>query len=107
MVDAQRSFRNTTGGYWVAGSKPEAATHAITGQVPMTDVRRAAALSDGAAALVEYGLTDWKGLLDVLEHDGPASLVARVREAERTDPDGKRWPRFKPSDDATAILCTF
>jgi len=34
-------------------------------------------------------------------------LIARVRDAEQSDPDGVRWPRFKPSDDATAIFCTF
>jgi len=107
MVEVQRSYRNSPDGYWVAAGKPEAASHALTGQVPRSDVRRAAVLSDGAAALVEYGRTDWNGLLDILEHDGPAGLIARVRDAEQSDPDGVRWPRFKPSDDATAIFCTF
>jgi hypothetical protein len=107
MVEVQRSYRNAAGGYWVAAGKPEAARHALIGQVPRSDVRRAAVLSDGAAALVDYGLTDWNGLLDILEHDGPAALIGRVRDAEQSDPDGIRWRRFKPSDDATAILCTF
>jgi hypothetical protein len=107
MVRKQRSYRNAGGGYWVAAGKPEAAHHAVVGRVARSDLRRAAVLSDGAAALVEYGVTDWKGLLDILEHDGPASLIDRVRDAERIDPDGVRWPRFKPSDDATAIFCEF
>jgi hypothetical protein len=107
MVDLQRSYRNAPGGYWVAAGKPDAARHAVVGQTRLGEVRRAAVLSDGAAALIEYGLSDWKGLLDMLEHDGPARLIDRVREAERSDPHGIRWPRFKPSDDAAAILCTF
>jgi hypothetical protein len=107
MVTKQRSYRNAPGGYWVAAGKPEAARHAITGHVDRTELRRAAVLSDGAAALVEYGLTDWKGLLNLLEQDGPQSVIDRVREAERSDASGTRWPRFKPNDDATAILCTF
>jgi hypothetical protein len=108
MVELQRSYRNTTpDGYWVAAGRPEAAEHAITGHVPLADVRRSAVLSDGAAALVEYGLTDWNGLLDALELDGPSSMIDRVRDAERTDPGGVRWPRFKVSDDATAIFQTF
>jgi len=37
---------------------------------------------------------------------GPAELIRRVRRAERSDPDGKRWPRGKPSDDASAVYCT-
>jgi hypothetical protein len=107
MVDLQRSYRNAPDGYWVVAGKPEAADHAITGQLPRPDVQRAAVLSDGATSLVEYGLTDWKGLLDLLEHEGPQALIHRVRDAERSDPDGIRWPRFKPSDDATAILRMF
>jgi hypothetical protein len=105
MVDLQRSLRNAPDGYWVAAGQPNAADQAITGRVALADVRRAAVLSDGAAALVEYGLTDWKGLLDVLELDGPVTLARRVRDAERSDPDGARWPRFKPSDDSTVAFC--
>jgi len=107
MVTKQRSYRNSPGGYWVAAGKPEAAGHAVTGHANRNELRRAAVLSDGAAALVDYGLTDWKGLLDLLEHEGPESLIGRVREAERSDAVGTRWPRFKPNDDATAIFCTF
>jgi hypothetical protein len=107
MVDLQRSYRNAPDGYWVAAGHPGAADHAITGQVPLTDVRRAAVLSDGAAALVEYGQTDWKGLLGMLEHGGPASVVRHVREVERSDPNGIRWPRFKTSDDATVVFGSF
>jgi hypothetical protein len=34
-------------------------------------------------------------------------LVARVRAAEREDPDGTRWPRSKRHDDATIAVCSF
>jgi hypothetical protein len=107
MVTKQRSYRNSPDGYWVAAGKPEAASHAVAGHVDGTELRRAAVLSDGAAALVDYGLTDWKGLLNALEEDGPENLIGRVREAERSDTRGTQWPRFKPNDDATAVLCTF
>jgi len=106
MVHLQRSYRNASDGYWVVAGKPDAADHAITGELPRSDVQRAAVLSDGAASLVEYGLTDWKGVLDILDHEGPTALINRVREAERSDPEGTRWPHFKPSDDATALLYT-
>jgi hypothetical protein len=107
MVDLQRSYRNAPDGYWVAAGKPEAADHALAGKASRSHLRRAAVLSDGAAALVEYGLADWTGLLDILEQEGPGGLIGRVRDAEASDRDGTRWPRFKPSDDATAIFCTF
>jgi hypothetical protein len=106
MVRQQRLYRNDPDGYWVAAGKPAAAHHAVVGQLERADVRRTAVLSDGAAALVEYGLVDWSKLLDILEREGPASLIQRVRDAEASDIDGVRWPRFKRNDDATAIFCT-
>ncbi|KJK44985.1 hypothetical protein UK23_27780 [Lentzea aerocolonigenes] len=106
LVTAQRPHRNVPGGYWVAASKPEAAQHALTGSLPRAAVRRAALLTDGAAAYVEtYGIADWAATMDLLERQGPSALVTGVREAESADPHGSRWPRYKRSDDATAAFC--
>jgi hypothetical protein len=101
LVTKQRQHRNRENGYWVAGADPEAAPHAITGTCI---IRRAALMTDGAAALVsDYEITDWSGLLDLLDATGPTALIRRVRRVEESDPTGMRWPRYKASDDATAI----
>lgn len=106
LVTAQRPHRNSPGGYWVAAAKTEAARHALTGSLPRDAVRRAALLTDGAAAYAEaYAIADWPATMDLLEHHGPRELVARVRAAESTDPHGTRWPRYKRSDDATVAFC--
>ncbi|MFD0886707.1 integrase, partial [Streptosporangium algeriense] len=71
-------------------------------------VRSAALLSDGASRLTDlFGLATWRQLLDLLAHDGPQELIARVRAAEHDDPYGTRWPRHKTHDDATAAFWTF
>lgn len=102
LVAVQRRLRNEPGGYWVASTDPTAADEAITGSVDLAEVRRAALLTDGASRLVDsFGTLSWEQLLDLLETEGPAALIARTRAAERTDPAGERWPRFKRSDDAT------
>lgn len=108
LISAQRRLRNTPAGYWLAGSQPEAAEHAIVGSIALADVRRAAVLTDGAARLVEpFRVTDWNGLLDTLSRDGPRELLRQLRRAEADDPEGRRWPRYKPSDDATVayLIC--
>jgi hypothetical protein len=106
LVAAQRHHRNVTGGYWVAGARPEAAYEAITGQTPRSEVTRAALLSDGASCLVDkYGAADWAELLKILEEQGPNEVLSRVRALEDTDPLGECWPRYKRSDDATAVSC--
>ena len=103
LIAAQRRLRNTPDGYWLAGTQPEAAKHAIVGSIACTDVRRAAVLTDGAARLVElFHITDWNGLLDILNSGGPGQLLRQIRRAEASDPQGRRWPRYKPRDDATA-----
>jgi len=107
LIAAQRRVRNTAEGYWLAGSQPEAAQHAIVGSVALADVRRAAVLTDGAARLVEpFHITDWNGLLDILSSDGPRQLLRQLRCVEDSDPEGRRWARYKLKDDATVAYLT-
>ncbi|WP_198932550.1 hypothetical protein [Saccharothrix sp. CB00851] len=107
LVEAQRLIRNTPGGYWVAGTNPEAATEALSGSISKTLVKRAALLSDGAARLKEFDVASWGSIMDTLEISGPTGLISAVRDAEDSDPKGRRWPRYKKSDDATAVYLTF
>jgi hypothetical protein len=67
-------------------------------------LHRAVLLSDGASRLVDpFGLATWEELLALLDEGGPEELLRQVRTAEATDPEGRRWPRTKCSDDATAV----
>ncbi|MEU4790608.1 hypothetical protein AB0F95_12995 [Micromonospora tulbaghiae] len=94
-----RARRNSPGGFWVAKDDPRVVDEAVTGECPADDVRTAALLSNGASRLVDtFGLTDWPGLLRLLETDGPAEVIRRVREAEARD--------GVATDDATAICRT-
>jgi hypothetical protein len=108
LVTSQRQHVNRPGGYWTAAATTEAAHHAITGTLPLQGperLTRAALLTDGASRAVDtFALTDWPGLLDLLDAHGPAELIRRVRTAERTEP---HRPRFKRHDDASAAYCRF
>jgi hypothetical protein len=101
--EALNACRNQPGGFWVASTDPQAADEALSGSQPVDDLDALALLSDGASRLADrFGLLSWAGLLGVLRQDGPEALIARTRAAERDDPDGRRWPRGKTHDDATA-----
>jgi hypothetical protein len=99
------AVRNKPEGFFVASTMPEAAYEAIQGSIPAGEVRRAALLTDGASRLADYfHQKTWRELLNTLDHDGPAQLIAATREAERgaaQSPDGRRR---KPHDDATAVF---
>jgi hypothetical protein len=107
MKYAELAVRNREGGYWIAGSDPSVVTHAISGHLRLTHPVEVALLTDGAARAVDIlHLMDWTTVLNQLRDTGPISLIQAVRQAEATDPNTTRWPRNKPSDDATTIYAS-
>jgi hypothetical protein len=62
--------------------------------------------SDGFSALVDlYGAMHAEVVIEAALTSGLEPLVRLAREIEtERDPDGKLYPRFKQSDDATAVL---
>ncbi|WP_432743685.1 protein phosphatase 2C domain-containing protein [Streptomyces sp. JH002] len=98
-------LRNAPGGFFTAAADPEVAALAVTGELPRSEVRALAALTDGASRWTEiFHLGDWTALFDTLERHGPRALIGQVRAAERADPAGTTHPRGKAHDDASAIL---
>ena len=95
-------------GFWRVSSDPDAVNYAVTGTIRRRGLRRAAVLSKGATRLADrFGLMPWPSFLDLLDKRGPETLIDRLRDAERSDPDGQRWPRGEAHDDATAVVCHF
>ncbi|WP_433351490.1 hypothetical protein ACQP25_00295 [Microtetraspora malaysiensis] len=105
-VEAMPAHRNRAGGFWVAASDPLAAEQALTGTLSADQIRAAALLSDGASRLVDrFPLATWRQALGILDRGDPSELIRQVRDAEHSDPAGKRWPRGKVCDDSTAAHC--
>jgi hypothetical protein len=105
MKHAELAARNVDGGYWIAAADPNAADHALYGELPRFTVRRLAVLSDGAArAVAAFDLfTSWSAALDAIEEHGPEEFIKLVRRTEMADPLGAHHPRNKASDDATVV----
>ncbi|MDA8370750.1 MAG: protein phosphatase 2C domain-containing protein [Nocardiopsaceae bacterium] len=101
---ALADHRNRPGGFWVANTDPGAAYESITGRIRIDELSAVALLSDGASRLADrFGITTWRDTLDTLDQHGPEELIRQVRQAEASDPEGRRWSRGKTHDDATAI----
>jgi hypothetical protein len=85
---------------------PAAADRLRHESVPCGDGTTILLTSDGFSALVDlYGAFDAKGLMEAAVASGLEPLARRAREIEtQVDPEGTRYPRFKLSDDTTAIL---
>jgi hypothetical protein len=101
-------LRNAPGGFWVAEADPAAAAEARVRSWPRPELTAAIMASDGVSCGVDdYHLFEWPAVLALAVDHGPAAVLAEVREAERTDPDGRRWPRPKPHDDQALVLVRF
>ena len=103
-----RTRQNTADGTtWTFGIVPEAADHLAMVDVPVHGGGATAILcSDGVADLVAlYKLYDPATLIQRAATAGLPALITELRHYERElDPDGLKFPRYKQSDDATAIL---
>src|SRR5690606_28788252 len=98
LVNARR---NRPGGFWVAGACPRAAREALSGAVPVRELRGAALFTDGVTRLAEWYGRAWESL--VAGAAEPERLLAEVREQELA----RGVPRGKLHDDATAAWVSF
>lgn len=98
---AIRAWRNVPNGFWTAGADTQAAEEALTGVLPRASFL---AMTDGASRSVEvFGDLSWSEIFELAREQGPGSLLKRVRSLEGADPEGRRFPRGKVRDDATAL----
>lgn len=106
MKRAELATRNTPKGFWVAAADSSIAEQALSGSMPTAAVEAFAVMSDGAARAVDlFHLFDWDEFEKVAFGNGPRAVIEAVRKSEAADPVGERWPRNKPSDDATLVVC--
>lgn len=102
-----RARHNQPGGaVWTLGSAPEAASHLAVQRITPALPARGLLATDGFSALADkYGRYDGAALIKATSERGLVALMAELRRIEREeDPDGQTYPRFKVSDDATALL---
>jgi hypothetical protein len=102
---AARDAINTGNGGWLFGPDPKAAEHVRAKTVAASPGTLVLLASDGFLALAcDYGAYDVEGLVATAFGKGLEALGAELRAIEANDAEGRRFPRFKTSDDATAVL---
>ncbi len=101
-----RARANTDRGRWLLGLEPKAAQRLERAVFAREGAVQGLLMSDGFSALeLKYQRYDAGALLKASGKKGLAAMGVELRAIEeQEDPDGERWPRFKQSDDATALL---
>ncbi|QIG47653.1 hypothetical protein G5V57_07900 [Nordella sp. HKS 07] len=100
---ANRRKRNRTGGYGVI--EADRACLAFAEYLELDDPSPVLLASDGFFRLVDHyhDLSEAELLARVAKPGEIETLYARLRALEAGDPDCRRFPRFKPQDDASAV----
>ena len=102
---ASRNTVNTRNGSWLFSPDAACAEHAASAHFPGEQGSLLLLATDGFLSLVtEYSAYDVASLLAAAQSDGLAALGEELRVIESGDPEGHEFPRFKKSDDATALL---
>lgn len=105
-----RALQNTPeSGVWTLGLVPEAARQITSAQFARPLPLDIVMCTDGFSALVDgYAALTAEELVQSAVTDGLAPLMGELRRIERdVDPEGFKFPRYKQSDDATAIVARF
>jgi hypothetical protein len=105
MLRRIRASMNREGAHWTFGLDPACADHARTWSLDLKRPAHLLLMTDGFAALTDrydaYGAGD---LVQATLSRGLQELGRELRQIEASDAGGAKHPRFKASDDATALL---
>jgi serine/threonine protein phosphatase PrpC len=107
FIDVLRASRNriNSGSNWLFSPDVRAAAHVARRVVKLQPGSTVLLATDGLLALVsDYGAYSADGLMAAALNKGLAVLGEELRDIEAGDAGGDRFPRFKQSDDATALL---
>jgi serine/threonine protein phosphatase PrpC len=100
-----RNAVNSPRGDWLFAPDAACADHAKQARVTAVAGSSILLASDGFLALAsDYERYSPETLFDAAGERGLAVLGEELRAIEASDPEGLRYPRFKRSDDATALL---
>lgn len=100
-----RNTVNTDAGGWLFGPDARAADRVASMTLAIEPGTLILLATDGFLALAsDYDYCSVDALVDLALSRGLENLGQELRAIEDSDPQGKRFPRFKKSDDATAAL---
>lgn len=106
ITDLRASRNRINSGHdWLFSPDVKAAAHVSRRVVKVKSGSEILLLTDGFLALAsDYGAYSVDSLLDGARSKGLAALGEELRAIETDDSGGDKFPRFKKSDDATALL---
>jgi hypothetical protein len=105
LLRSQRAAINRPGSQWTFGIDPACAEHARAWSFKLKRPAHLLLMTDGFSALADrYRVYEAGSLVRAALERGLQELGRELRAIEMADAGGAKHPRFKASDDATALL---
>jgi len=105
LMRRQRALMNTPEGYWILDLFGHGTPHAQVETIEAEPGALILLMTDGFFRLTDvYARHDADQLLNAAATGGLQALYAELREIEEADEECAAYTRFKPRDDATAVL---
>lgn len=105
LLRSNRASLNRPGAQWTFGLDPACADHARLWEICLKRPADVLLMTDGFSVLADqYDAYDPAGLVRAALEKGLHELGRELRAIEAADAGGVKHPRFKVSDDATAVL---
>jgi Protein phosphatase 2C len=104
-IQANRAKKNRPGGYWILDVPGEGLPYLQTMRLEAATVQCVLLCTDGYYRAVDtYQLQTDQSLVEQSAKIGIGQMVQMIRTSERSDERCLKFPRIKPSDDATCVL---
>ncbi len=105
LIRGQRRSTNSPGSFGAFDPFSDFSKHLVRKSWGTNRFSLALLMSDGFSALSDkYGRYSRTGLVEAAGAKGLGALLAELRAIEEDDPECLKIPRYKKSDDATALL---
>lgn len=108
LLRSNRARMNDADGYWTLSLDTAAADHMEYRTITTAEGDQALLVSDGFYRLVDtFQVFSDRTLVRAAAEVGLDILYDQLRTLEAADVECRQYPRFKPSDDASAVLIAF
>ncbi len=105
LLIKHRLLKNTPEGYWTLGFDKSAVENSLYGYLDLEECKKALLMSDGFSAIFDnYKYMEADNLISIVEKQGLHQVYKTIRLIENEDADVVKFPRFKKSDDSSAVI---
>ncbi|HEY8889986.1 MAG TPA: hypothetical protein VIM70_06995 [Clostridium sp.] len=105
LLVKHRRLKNVANGYWTLEFDKNAVEYSLCGYLEFDECKNALLMSDGFSAIYDnYNYVDKNDIVNLVKKQGLKKIYKSIRFIEKEDEEILKYPRFKKSDDSSAVI---